>query len=166
MYLGLVINTLPSKALIFQGWSEGCSQLTLGESPYVKCCPWLGETFVFSWISVLWCSEMINAMGEKCLQIWMKGKCWWRLELQKHSLAAVLTENKVFLCVDSQVWQNVLSLVSRIQDGVTFSPSWTVLYKTSMISTCCLKKPRSKLSEKLWSRSAGDSVLSSRCCGL
>lgn len=112
------------------------------------------------------CSEMINAMGEKCLQIWMKGKCWWRLELQKHSQAAVLTENKVFLCVDSQVWQNVLSLVSRIQDGVTFSPSWTVLYKTSMISTCCLKKPRSKLSEKLWSRSAGDSVLSSRCCGL
>lgn len=102
--------------------------------------------------------------GKKALLIWIKGKCWLRLELQKHNLAAVLVENKVILYGDPQLWQNVLLIVSCIQDGVTFSPSWTVLYKMSMISTCCLKKPRSKLSEKLWSRSAVDSVLSSRCC--
>lgn len=111
------------------------------------------------------CYEMLDLIGKKNLTNLIKGKCGLRLELQKHNLAAALAENKV-LYGDPQFWQNVLLIVSCIQDGVTFSPSWIVLYKMSMISTCCLKKPRSKLSEKLWSRSAVDSVLSSRCWDL
>jgi len=35
-------------------------------------------------------------------RICIKGKCWLRLELQKHNLVAVLAENKVILYGDPQ----------------------------------------------------------------